>query len=321
MRQSTINRLSEITEEEQRILNGNTVVEREVYASERHCFEIDSKKMIQQEQYLAVRSHTRFVDFPAHTHNFTEIMYVVQGSITHVIDGKEIVLHAGDMIFLNQHVVHSIRKAGKDDIGINFLVLPQFFEIPLSMVEKNNNLARFIVNTFRQDTIESEYLIFRTEKNLYIDNLMENIIVSFLDGDLFMQMQQVTMGMIFLHLLQNIEYLGKESSRNYEDVIVNTALQYIEENYRKANLTDLSERVHMSVSSMSKLIKRSTGSNFKDLLQRKRLQKAVVLLMETSLNISDIMNAVGYENSSYFYNQFREKYGMSPKEYRMNNKG
>ena len=321
MRATTINKLTQITEEEQRILDGNQQVQKDIYSEVAKTFKIDSKKMIQQEQYLAVRPHTRFIDFPFHTHDFTEIMYVCQGSITHVIDDKEIVLHKGDIIFLNQHVKHEIKKAGMDDIGINLLVLPQFFDIPLSMLGTDNALASFIVNALRKHTATSEYLVFRTDGNVYIENLMENLILSFFEGEGLMQMDQMTMGMIFLHLIHNMEYLGKESSKTYEEIIVNTVFQYIAERYTDASLHDLSQKLHISDSWLCKIIKKNIGTNFTKLLQRKKVQKAAELLADTDLTIEDIRTAVGYENSSHFYNQFRQHYQMSPRDYRLKYKG
>lgn len=46
---------------------------------------------------------------------------------------------------LNQHVVHSIKRAEYEDIGINFIALPEFFEVPLSMLNEKNVLAEFII--------------------------------------------------------------------------------------------------------------------------------------------------------------------------------
>lgn len=321
MRATTIDKLAEITLEEQKILDGSHQVQKDIYSEVAKTFKIDSKKMIQQEQYLAIRPHTRFIDFPLHTHDFTEIMYVCQGSITHVIDDKEIVLYKGDIIFLNQHVKHEIKKAGIDDIGINLLVLPQFFDIPLSMLGTDNALASFIVNTLRKHTTTSEYLVFRTDGNIYIENLMENLILSFFEGNGMMQTNQITMGMIFLQLIHNMEYLGRESSKTYEEIIVNTAFQYIAEHYSDASLHDLSQKLYISDSWLSKIIKKKTGTNFTKLLQRKRVQKAAEFLADTDLTIEDIRNAVGYENSSHFYNQFREHYQMSPRNYRLRYKG
>ena len=68
-------------------------------------------------------------------------------------------------------------------------------------------------------------------------------------------------------------------------------------------------------------MKRNTGNSFKELLLRKRMDKAEQLLIETQLSVSDIILAVGYDNTSYFYRVFRERHGISPREYREQAKG
>ena len=70
---------------------------------------------------------------------------------------------------------------------------------------------------------------------------------------------------------------------------------------------------------LSKMIKKNTGFNFKELLQRKRLNKAVELMCETDLPVSDIIAAVGYENGSYFHRVFKERYHMTPRAFRIAN--
>ena len=67
---------------------------------------------------------------------------------------------------------------------------------------------------------------------------------------------------------------------------------------------------------LSREIKRRTGRNYKELLQARRMSQAAYLLSSTTLPVADIIESVGYDNTSYFYRKFKEKYGMSPKEYR-----
>ena len=68
---------------------------------------------------------------------------------------------------------------------------------------------------------------------------------------------------------------------------------------------------------LSRIIKRHTGKNYKDLLQEKRLNQAAYLLQNTSLSVTDIGLNVGYHNFSYFYKIFKARFGMSPRCYRL----
>lgn len=84
-------------------------------------------------------------------------------------------------------------------------------------------------------------------------------------------------------------------------MIAMTTLDYIEQQYRTATLTELCEKLHLPMHVLSKMIRKNTGFNFKELLQRKRLNKAAELMCETDLPVSDVIAAVGYENGSYFH--------------------
>ena len=55
----------------------------------------------------------------------------------------------------------------------------------------------------------------------------------------------------------------------------------------------------------------------KELLQKHRMETAARLLRRSDWNIQQIITYVGYENTSYFYRLFHERYGLSPREYRL----
>ena len=59
------------------------------------------------------------------------------------------------------------------------------------------------------------------------------------------------------------------------------------------------------------------GAPYKELLQKHRMETAARLLRRSDLNIQQIIAQVGYENTSYFYRLFHERYGLSPREYRL----
>ena len=76
-----IARLSEISEEEARILQGGGV-DMQLY-NEKRRKSVEASKFLEG-KLISIRTHTRFAPFPPHRHQFIEIMYVCQGAITHV---------------------------------------------------------------------------------------------------------------------------------------------------------------------------------------------------------------------------------------------
>ena len=316
MQQALLDHLRKITEEEQRILDGASEVDQGLYASGKD-FTVDSAKMLEEGKLIAVRTHTRFVHFPSHRHNFIEVLYVCEGSLINIIGGKQVVIEAGELLFLNQFTRHEILPAGKNDIAINFMILPEFFDVAYTMAGSNNVLADFLVNVLRQNEEKGEYLHFRVAEVLQIQNLLENMIYSLVTGKGDQnRINQTTMGLIFLYLLDSVQYAEMRVPNQYENMIAMTTLDYIEQSYKTATLTELCVKLHLPMHVLSKMIKKNTGFNFKELLQRKRMNKAIELMCETELPISDIIAAVGYENGSYFHRVFREKYHVTPRAFR-----
>lgn len=320
MNKKLLEKLLPVSEEEKMLLAGNKL-NPDLYTN-RKKFSVDSGKLLSAGKYITVRTHTRFTDFPLHNHNYIEIMYVYNGNITHVIDGNEITMQKGDILFMNQQVRHSIKRAEKEDIGINFIILPDFFEIPLSMIknDKENFLWEFLLGALRINSSKPQYLHFKTHEIDAIENLMENIISSLLLEEKNNEnIIQFTMGLIFLYLLNNIDSIDEDSLQGGNDIMAEAAIRYIKKRYKDASLNELSKSMHQTPSNMSKIIKKSTGSTFLEHLQKIRLKKASVLLSETNMTVQEIMNAVGYENSSYFYNIFKDEFGVSPRKYRIDN--
>jgi AraC-like DNA-binding protein/mannose-6-phosphate isomerase-like protein (cupin superfamily) len=317
MKEKLISQMQEISPEERLYLKGDAGIARELYTRQ-NSFEIDRNLFLKEGRLVTVRPHSRFIDFPEHRHNYIEMMYVCKGHITHCIDHKEILMEKGDLILLNQQVSHSVKKAGYDDLGVNFIALPEFFDIPLQMLHENHVLADFLVSTLRQKDQQPQYLIFHLEEDDAIENLMENMISSMLkEEEQEDVINQYSMGLVFLQLLKHMDRLTGNSSKSYEEIVVESTLKYIHTQYKEGSLSRIAEDFHQSLSSMSKLIRQNTGYTFQELLQRRRFQKAVMLLMETDLAVEEIAAAVGYENLSYFYRQFKERYGMTPRKYRI----
>ena len=133
MNQQILQELMTITEEEQRILNGEKKIDRNVYM-ENATNVINSRKLLSKDKKITVRKHTRFVHFPEHTHDYVEAIYMCSGQTTHIINGEAMLLKEGEFLILTQHATQEILPAGLHDIGVNFVIMPEFFEQTLIML-------------------------------------------------------------------------------------------------------------------------------------------------------------------------------------------
>ena len=98
MREEILAKLSQINEEEKRILDGEHKVNKRLYSAFAKEFIVNSHRLMQDGEQISLRRHTRFADFPAHGHNYVEMTYVCSGELTHVIKHREVKMHAGDVL-------------------------------------------------------------------------------------------------------------------------------------------------------------------------------------------------------------------------------
>lgn len=317
MNKELLNRLSKITDEERSILNGGTL-DMSVYSDNMPSL-VDSQKLLEAGKLFTIRPNTRFIAFPEHSHNYVEIIYMCSGSQRHIINGTaEVVLKKGEILLLNQHASHQTDAAGLNDIAINLIVLPQFFNTAIEMIGSDNKISQFLFSGLAGKGHEIGYMHFNVTESLPVQNLMENLIWSVVNKQPNRRnINQITMGLLFLQLLGLTDCLIAGESDTVADTIVMSAMTEVEQNYANASLNSVAKRCNVSAAYVSSTVKEATGKTFKEHLMEKRLTKAANLLKSTTLSVGDIIVMVGYENTSYFYRIFTEKYGMSPKSYRM----
>lgn len=316
MRAEILEQLKKITPEEEEILGGRSCIDKKLYNLNR-SMRVDCERLLEKGKLIELRPHTRFISFPKHTHNYIEVVYMCSGSTTHHIDGDEVVLCAGELLFLSQNAVQEIAECSENDIAVNFIILPEFFDRSLDMIGQEDNLIRnFLIDCLRNRNQEISYLHFKAADVLPIQNLMENLIWMLLNRQPNKRsLNQTTMGLLILHLLNHTDKVETRKSHPEQEIIWGV-LRYIEEHYRDGVLSGLADELGCSLYSLSRLIKSMTGKTYTELLQEKRLNQSSYLLKNTNLSITDISLNVGYSNFSYFYRIFRERYGVSPQKYR-----
>ena len=320
MTEELLKELKKITPEERLLLTGSTEIEKNIYMSSEQDV-IDAQKLLDAGKMIQVRTHTRFVHFPKHTHNYIELIYMCSGSTHHIVNGEDVILKQGELLFLNQMATQEIYPAAENDIAVNFIILPEFFEYGLNMMETEENLLRdFVIGCLRGDNKASGYLHFKVADILPVQNLIENLIWTIQNKQPNKRsINQATMGLLFLQLMNCMDKLETDTKGEQQKLII-SVLSYIEVHYRDGELSQLANQLHYDIYWLSKEIKKRTGKTYTELVQAKRISQAAYLLTTTTQSVMDIAMAVGYDNISYFHRIFQKRYGMTPRKYRVESK-
>ena len=323
MRSDIINYLSQITQEEQYIMVENESAIHSLYTDPGRFIirrkNISSLASGEPTAAISIHPHPRFCEFPSHSHDFIEMMYVCSGSITHVFNKEEVSVNTDSIIFFGKNTKHSIRTASNDDIGVNLIISIDMFKSLLNDMRKNSDLR---VTEFENliGNQGASFYVFDCTENIVIQNLIENIIEHAIierNSDGYILKQSVSL--LLCHIAHAQEKSLSSELNTPSEKLQRKILEYIRSSYSTATLSELANMLGFSTPYVSRMICNSFGLSFKELLMRERFSVACDLLCTTKIPIGDIINHIGYENSSYFHKEFKKRYGMTPKNYRKNN--
>lgn len=316
MTEQLINYFAPISPEENDLLRGGKL-QRGLYGSA-FGFTVESSRFLPERQMITLRPHTRFVDFPMHSHDYVEMMYVLAGHTKHLLqNGEQVQLGAGELLMINRNASHAIERTGLEDIAVNFLVQPIFFDYALELIGTNHVLGRFLLDALRSGESEVPYLHFRIAGDQSIQALLVSMIQTLLTHDQGNQrIKRTQMGLLFMQLLQLPESMQISHHMRGGNTLVVEFLQEIQRNYQSLQMSEFAARHRVSCAYLSRVVKQAMNQTGTELLQQRRLQKAKQLLRDTNLSILEICAAVGYNNSSHFYRLFEKNVGMPPRAYR-----
>ena len=95
------------------------------------------------------------------------------------------------------------------------------------------------------------------------------------------------------------------------------ALKYVEEHINEVvSMRDMARLCHLSHSYFSKLFLRSIGENFTEYVSRRKVERAKILLHDTTESVASIAEAVGYADTSYFIKVFKKVENTTPLAFR-----
>ena len=122
---------------------------------------------------------------------------------------------------------------------------------------------------------------------------------------------------LFGEYLEGYQEQMKSEMENNDRKSIMRAKEYIETHY-KENLTleVLAGEVYMNPYYFSSFFKKHAGMNFKDYVNKVRIQQAVSLLVSTDMKAYEIASEVGFRDVRSFTEVFSRIYGETPNNYR-----
>ena len=243
---------------------------------------------------------------PLHWHRPSEIVRVLSGKLKMYLDGKKIMVTPGDILFINQEIIHGFFPLNCVYEIINF----DADEILL-----RTSLCKDALRIFTNSHVS--VLPFHPTEDAAIHHIATQLFTvaatESKDNDL------LVLGALF-ELLGTI-YAKHHYTENYKSStnakLFKPLLEFIEKSYMKPiTLLDMAQVSGMSTSHFSVLFREFFRQTPMDYLNSYRIERACLFLINSELPVTEVAYRCGFNDSAYFVKVFKKYKTLTPKKYR-----
>ena len=246
-----------------------------------------------------------------HDHDFYELMGVLRGKATHRVAGRPTPLSAGDLVLVRPNDRHAIEVAsGRKLEFVNVAFPPTLWESFCSLAGKERHFMSW-------QMAEMPPLIRLPEPiRSSCATELERILGAFSAFpsrlDLFRLWSAV------LPMLLPTTVVTPLTEAQHQPSWLQHALRSVQEaDNLRAGLSRFVRLSGVSKGHLARTLKRHHGQTPTGFINELRLTRAAMLLASTSAPIGEIACDCGFENLSYFYRRFRQRFGQTPRLFRL----
>lgn len=239
------------------------------------------------------------MNFPSHLQNTVELIFVTKGSISVTVQDTTKILPRGNAVLIFPDTLHSYHTTKSSEI---FLCI---FHTGLSSkhyhtLRNSRPLVPFIPPTdIHPDVV------------LGVKRMLEF-------RESAQSLSEAWLYLLLSYLLPKLE-LESRSSRDKADITYQI-IHYLSEHFREPlTLTTLASDLHFNKDYISRVFSKKLNCKFHDYINELRLDYAAHQIKISGKHLTEIWQDAGFESQRTFNRVFREKYSMTPKEYRKAN--
>ncbi len=252
------------------------------------------------------------VEFP-HRHPEYEIYYVMKGNIFVFVDDQPLIVSAGEFLFLNKDVQHSVIYEPSQPKSY----LAICFNLTLKSLSKSPSFEEEHINSFYKCIEQHNYFLQKDTNHSeeFIQRLSEETTNK--DWCWFYQLELLC-GSFILSVLKNFVHpISAEFNTGSHNMAIEFT-KYMHANYQNPNLSiqDLADHFYMSTRHINRLFKEFFGSSLTKTLTIYRINYVKNYLQDTDYSLDKIAEEVGLSSASVLSRLFKEIEGVTITEYR-----
>ena len=251
-----------------------------------------------------------------HYHNFYEILYVLEGEYSSLVEDKCYRMKKGDFLLIDQNCMHRYQYDEEKHDSSRRIIL----WISAQMLSSLRNEGTDLAACFRKKESCAYHFPIYYEELLqgYLLKLAMTKMQESVDPEMKKLMDKGLLTLFFTYLnvlCEKKEYQFAEGGL-VRDPMVEQVSEYIDAHLTEKITVDmLAEQAHMSKYYFLRKFKENTGMTVHTFLINKRLIEACEAL-KRGASVTESFQVSGFSDYSSFLRNFRETYGVSPGKYR-----
>lgn len=246
-------------------------------------------------------------EFPKeHAHaDYWEFQIVLEGTLNHFVNGKKILLSRGNFFYLTTQDYHYLKRKNSSPIRY------------LNIVAKEQPLLKLLDSIspdFKEQLLRGEHafilpdnLILQVESILHKTSLISPMQYGLRNKLTFSAL------LLILQFLYTKHIDSFEKKQEWQETL-DAAMS--SQDFLTYRIEDLCEKLNYSKSQLNRLFQKHYGVSPHEFLTEHKFRYACNLLTYSDMKIIDIAAKVGYKNLSQFNVIFKQKFRVTPSEYR-----
>ncbi len=236
--------------------------------------------------------------FPGEKHNYYELTYIDNGSLTTTVDGEEYELNKLDLIIYGPGQFHT-QSTGP------------------------SNSCSYLTVMFEMDC-ENPYLltnrVYQAHKEIYaaLNNFIKvsNLEHMYDDELMLCYLKEIIVLILQFDFNEDTPVTSSPMQERFESELLNEIVQYINAHiYEQFTIEEICHQFSISRSSLQTLFKNNLKTAPKQYISNLKLNKGKLLIKESTHTISEISSMLGFTSVHYFSRKFKQEFGITPSDY------
>ena len=232
-----------------------------------------------------------------------ELMFIAEGSGIYNIDGRGYHVKRGDILLFNHGILHDENPHASDDLLIFSCGVEQlkFDGLPLNFLTARSQVAVMPSGEAYAEICGMFGQMWQhvSSRSVYGEEISQALLSA------------------LLLLCRSIWVANKQEKETSESLLGQRIKDYIDSRYKSdIALKSITAALNMNQFYLAHVFKAYSGYSPKQYQTRRRIGEAQTLLLSTDLGVTEVANAVGYDNVNNFHRIFHNLVGIPPARYK-----